>query len=126
MQYPSSLPGCHCHQLERIRRVGQAVHVLSSFRLLIASHFVLVAHSQLTWHVNRTTNVYINGLPPHFKAEQLYALALQLGTVLNCRTFTCQLFDHPSGYDFVLYVHIPCRSFLEVVVLTPRLLASTP
>ncbi|KIJ28658.1 hypothetical protein M422DRAFT_270059, partial [Sphaerobolus stellatus SS14] len=58
---------------------------------------------QLTWHVNRTTNVYINGLPPHFKAEQLYALASQFGTVLSCRTFTRQLSDHPSGYGFVLF-----------------------
>ncbi|KAF8526590.1 hypothetical protein BU17DRAFT_82702 [Hysterangium stoloniferum] len=51
----------------------------------------------------QTTNVYINGLPPNFKAEQLYALTSQFGTVLSCRTFTRQLSDHPSGYGFVLF-----------------------
>ncbi|KIJ42437.1 hypothetical protein M422DRAFT_254533 [Sphaerobolus stellatus SS14] len=66
---------------------------------------LLVAHNQLTRYVNRTTNVYINGLLPHFKAEQLYTLASQCGTVLSCRTFTCQLSDdHPSGHGFVLFV----------------------
>ena len=44
----------------------------------------------------RTTNVYINGLPPHFKAEQLYALTAQFGTVLSCRTFARQLAECPS------------------------------
>ncbi|KIJ38862.1 hypothetical protein M422DRAFT_258509 [Sphaerobolus stellatus SS14] len=51
----------------------------------------------------QTTNVYINGLPPHFKAEQRYALASQFGTVLSCRTFARQLSDLPSGYGFVLF-----------------------
>ncbi|KIJ42452.1 hypothetical protein M422DRAFT_254551 [Sphaerobolus stellatus SS14] len=52
---------------------------------------------------NPLYNVYINGLPPHFKAEQFYALASQFGTVLSCHTFTRQLSDHPPGYGFVLF-----------------------
>lgn len=64
---------------------------------------VKTACSTKTPNPLQTTNVYINGLPPHFKAEQLYALASQFGTVLSCRTFTRQLSDHPSGYGFVLF-----------------------
>ncbi|KIJ38786.1 hypothetical protein M422DRAFT_258412 [Sphaerobolus stellatus SS14] len=80
MQYPSSLSGCHR-------------------RRLLDQH----PESSPTRRVNRTTKVYINGLPPHFKAEQLYALASQFGTVLSCRTFIRQLSDHPLGYGFVLF-----------------------
>ncbi|KIJ38807.1 hypothetical protein M422DRAFT_258443 [Sphaerobolus stellatus SS14] len=42
--------------------------------------------------------MYINGRPPHFKAEQLYALASQFSSDLSSRTFTRQL-----GYGFVLF-----------------------
>ncbi|GJJ10264.1 hypothetical protein Clacol_004490 [Clathrus columnatus] len=68
-----------------------------------SSQAIKVACSTNTPNPLQTTNVYINGLPPNFKAEQLYALASQFGTVLSCRTFTRQLSDHPSGYGFVLF-----------------------
>ncbi|KAF8510087.1 hypothetical protein JB92DRAFT_3144477 [Gautieria morchelliformis] len=57
---------------------------------------VAAACSTNTPNPLQTTNVYINGLPPHFKAEQLYALTSQFGTVLSCRTYTRQLAECPS------------------------------
>ncbi|KIJ38854.1 hypothetical protein M422DRAFT_258503 [Sphaerobolus stellatus SS14] len=90
MQYSSSLPSCHCRCLLDQHPESSPVHIPSSY-------------GAWTRLVNRTTNVYINGLPPHFKAEQLYALASQFGTVLSCRTFAHQLSDLPSGYGFVLF-----------------------
>ncbi|KIJ38839.1 hypothetical protein M422DRAFT_258486 [Sphaerobolus stellatus SS14] len=89
MQYPSFLPGCHCRCLLDQHPESSPVRIPSSYGAWARC-------------VNRTTNVYINRLPPHFKAEQLYALASQFGTVLSCRTFTRQLSDHLSGYGFVL------------------------
>ncbi|KAF8579680.1 hypothetical protein K439DRAFT_375520 [Ramaria rubella] len=64
---------------------------------------VTAACSTNTPNPLQTTNVYINGLPANYKAEQLYALTSQFGNVLSCRTFTRQLSDHPSGYGFVLF-----------------------
>ncbi|KAH9063249.1 hypothetical protein EDB87DRAFT_227660 [Lactarius vividus] len=48
-------------------------------------------------------NVYINGLPPNFPEEQLYALTKDFGGVVSVRTFTRHVSDRPSGYGFVLF-----------------------
>lgn len=53
---------------------------------------------------NKTPNVYINGLPPHFPEEQLHALASPFGEVKSVRTFTRHVRDSESGYGFVLSV----------------------
>lgn len=50
----------------------------------------------------KTPNVYINGLPPHFPEDQLYALAAPFGEVRSVRTFTRHVRDSESGYGFVL------------------------
>ncbi|KAJ2922630.1 hypothetical protein H1R20_g14456, partial [Candolleomyces eurysporus] len=51
----------------------------------------------------KTPNVYINGLPPHFPEEQLHALASPFGEVKSVRTFTRHVRDSESGYGFVLF-----------------------
>ena len=51
---------------------------------------------------NKTPNVYINGLPPHFPEEQLYALAAPYGSIRSVRTFTRHVKESESGYGFVL------------------------
>lgn len=53
---------------------------------------------------NKTPNVYINGLPPHFPEEQLYALAAPYGSIRSVRTFTRHVKESESGYGFVLCV----------------------
>jgi hypothetical protein len=52
--------------------------------------------------VQKTANVYINGLPPHFPEDQLFALAAPFGGVRSVRTFTRHVRDSESGYGFVL------------------------
>ena len=44
----------------------------------------------------RVPNVYINGLPPNFPEEQLYALTKDFGPVVSVRTFTRHVSDRPS------------------------------
>ena len=44
----------------------------------------------------RVPNVYINGLPPNFPEEQLYALTKDFGGVISVRTFTRHVSDRPS------------------------------
>jgi len=51
---------------------------------------------------NKTPNVYINGLPPHFPEDQLFALASPFGEIRSVRTFTRHVRDSESGYGFVL------------------------
>ena len=51
---------------------------------------------------HKTPNVYINGLPPHFPEEQLYALAAPFGPIRSVRTFTRHVKESESGYGFVL------------------------
>ncbi|KAF8655598.1 hypothetical protein AX16_003019 [Volvariella volvacea WC 439] len=51
----------------------------------------------------KTPNVYINGLPPHFPEDQLYALAAPFGDIRSVRTFTRHVRDSESGYGFVLF-----------------------
>ncbi|KXN82757.1 Sporulation-specific protein 5 [Leucoagaricus sp. SymC.cos] len=55
---------------------------------------------------HKTPNVYINGLPPHFPEDQLYALAAPFGEVRSVRTFTRHVRDSESGYGFVLFENI--------------------
>jgi hypothetical protein len=75
----------------------------------------------------RVPNVYINGLPPNFPEEQLYALTKDFGGVVSVRTFTRHVSDRPSyvpfnpylphllkssifsGYGFVLCVWLTAR-----------------
>jgi RNA recognition motif-containing protein len=52
---------------------------------------------------SHSPNVYINGLPPNFPEEQLYALIKDFGGVVSVRTFTRHVSDRPSGYGFVLF-----------------------
>lgn len=52
----------------------------------------------------KTPNVYINGLPPHFPEGQLFALAAPFGEVKSVWTFTHHVRDSESGYGFVLLV----------------------
>ena len=54
----------------------------------------------------KTSNVYINGLPPHFPEDQLFALAAPYGPIRSVRTFTRHVRDNESGYGFVLCVSI--------------------
>ncbi|KAF9220809.1 hypothetical protein BS17DRAFT_882225 [Gyrodon lividus] len=51
----------------------------------------------------RTPNVYINGLPPHFPEQELFALARSFGEVKSVRTFTRHVSEKPTGYGFVLF-----------------------
>ncbi|KAK7683128.1 hypothetical protein QCA50_013801 [Cerrena zonata] len=51
----------------------------------------------------RTPNVYINGLPPNFPEDHLYAMTKDFGEVISVRTFTRHVSDKPSGYGFVLF-----------------------
>jgi hypothetical protein len=50
----------------------------------------------------RVPNVYINGLPPNFPEEQLYALTKDFGGVVSVRTFTRHVSDRPSYVYFNL------------------------
>lgn len=52
--------------------------------------------------MQKTPNVYINGLPPHFPEDQLFALASPYGDIRSVRTFTRHVRDSESGYGFVL------------------------
>ncbi|RDB27564.1 hypothetical protein Hypma_003856 [Hypsizygus marmoreus] len=52
---------------------------------------------------DKTPNVYINGLPPHFPEDQLFALAAPFGAIRSVRTFTRHVRDNESGYGFVLF-----------------------
>ncbi|KAF8157126.1 hypothetical protein B0H34DRAFT_798438 [Crassisporium funariophilum] len=52
---------------------------------------------------HKTPNVYINGLPPHFPEDQLFALASPFGEIRSVRTFTRHVRDSESGYGFVLF-----------------------
>ncbi|EIW77320.1 hypothetical protein CONPUDRAFT_168270 [Coniophora puteana RWD-64-598 SS2] len=51
----------------------------------------------------RTPNVYINGLPPHFPEQDLHELARPYGEVKSVRSFTRHVSEKPTGYGFVLY-----------------------
>ncbi|KAJ7100912.1 hypothetical protein B0H15DRAFT_927485 [Mycena belliarum] len=51
----------------------------------------------------KTPNVYINGLPAHFREDQLLSITAQFGNVLSVRCFTRFTTRTPSGYGFVLF-----------------------
>ncbi|KAJ7751549.1 hypothetical protein DFH07DRAFT_941654 [Mycena maculata] len=50
----------------------------------------------------QTPNVYVNGLPPYFREDQLLAIAAPFGEVVSVRTFTRHT-KSASGYGFVLF-----------------------
>ena len=50
----------------------------------------------------KTPNVYINGLPPHYPEDELFNLASEFGSIRSVRTFTRHVRDSESGYGFVL------------------------
>ncbi|KAK6975134.1 hypothetical protein R3P38DRAFT_2749038 [Favolaschia claudopus] len=52
---------------------------------------------------HKTPNVYINGLPPNFPEDQLFALARPFGIVRSVRSFTRHVGDAETGYGFVLF-----------------------
>ncbi|KAJ7773950.1 hypothetical protein B0H16DRAFT_1408698 [Mycena metata] len=54
----------------------------------------------------KTPNVYINGLPPNFPEDQLFALAAPFGEVRSVRSFTRHVGDAETGYGFVLFESI--------------------
>ncbi|KAJ7487991.1 hypothetical protein FB451DRAFT_1126403 [Mycena latifolia] len=54
----------------------------------------------------KTPNVYINGLPPNFPEDQLFALAAPFGEVRSVRSFTRHVGDAETGYGFVLFATI--------------------
>ncbi|KAF7329103.1 hypothetical protein MKEN_00170800 [Mycena kentingensis (nom. inval.)] len=56
--------------------------------------------------VTPAPNVYINGLPPNYPEDQLFALAAPFGTVKSVRTFTRHVGDAETGYGFVLFEDI--------------------
>ncbi|KAL6300778.1 hypothetical protein BKA93DRAFT_752487 [Sparassis latifolia] len=64
-------------------------------------HARMQGQNQTQQHT-RIPNVYINGLPPNFPEDQLYAITREFGTVLSVRTFTRYGIDKLSGYGFVL------------------------
>ncbi|KAF7324749.1 hypothetical protein MKEN_00516700 [Mycena kentingensis (nom. inval.)] len=53
--------------------------------------------------LSATPNVYINGLPPDYPEDELYALAAPYGRVKSVRTFTRHFGDSETGYGFVLF-----------------------
>ncbi|KAG2129325.1 hypothetical protein BD769DRAFT_1356300 [Suillus cothurnatus] len=53
--------------------------------------------------LHRTPNVYINGLPPHFPEQELFALTRPFGEVKSVRSFTRHVSEKPTGYGFVLF-----------------------
>ncbi|KAL0573021.1 hypothetical protein V5O48_008931, partial [Marasmius crinis-equi] len=52
---------------------------------------------------NKTSNVYINGLPPHYPEDQLFELAAPFGEIRSVRSFTRHVGEKESGYGFVLF-----------------------
>jgi len=58
-------------------------------------------------------NVYINGLPPNFPEEQLYALTKDFGGVVSVRTFTRHVSDRPSYVIFYSWLF----AFIHQVLL---------
>jgi hypothetical protein len=62
-------------------------------------------------------NVYINGLPPNFPEEQLYALTKDFGGVVSVRTFTRHVSDRPSYVIFNSWLFHPfINSFSNLAV----------
>jgi hypothetical protein len=65
----------------------------------------------------RVPNVYINGLPPNFPEEQLYALTKEFGGVVSVRTFTRHVSDRPSYVIFNSWLlHLFIKSFSDLAV----------
>ncbi|THH20041.1 hypothetical protein EW146_g1221 [Bondarzewia mesenterica] len=58
-----------------------------------APNSAAVLQEDVTSGTLRTPNVYINGLPPNFPEEQLYAMTREFGGVISVRTFTRHVSD---------------------------------
>ncbi|KAF8547722.1 hypothetical protein OG21DRAFT_1501439 [Imleria badia] len=52
----------------------------------------------------QTPNVYINGLPPHFSEQDLFALARPFGDIKSVRTFTRHVSDKPTSVFLVFVI----------------------
>jgi hypothetical protein len=50
--------------------------------------------------LHRTPNVYINGLPPHFPEQELFALTRPFGEVKSVRSFTRHVSEKPTYVRF--------------------------
>lgn len=57
---------------------------------------------------SRAPNVYINGLPPHFSEQELFALTRPYGEVKSVRTFTRHISEKPTSV-FLAKVHVTSR-----------------
>jgi hypothetical protein len=66
----------------------------------------------------RVPNVYINGLPPNFPEEQLYALTKDFGGVVSVRTFTRHVSDRPSYVSFNKSISVASIDILPFSVAT--------
>ncbi|KAI6041955.1 hypothetical protein EDC04DRAFT_2892456 [Pisolithus marmoratus] len=62
-----------------------------------------ITGSEKSISTQRTPNIYINGLPPHFSEQELFALTRPFGVVKSVRTFTRHVSEKPTGYGFVLF-----------------------
>ncbi|GBE80348.1 hypothetical protein SCP_0300630 [Sparassis crispa] len=69
-------------------------------------HARMQGQNQMQQHT-RIPNVYINGLPPNFPEDQLYAITREFGTVLSVRTFTRYGIDKLSPSDLQRIHYIP-------------------
>lgn len=49
-------------------------------------------------------NVYINGLPPHFSEQNLFALTRPFGDIKSVRTFTRHVSEKPTSVSLVFVV----------------------
>ncbi|KAJ3793326.1 hypothetical protein GGU11DRAFT_732017 [Lentinula aff. detonsa] len=73
-------------------------HILSSGNVTPTGESYDVTDDQ-----NKSPNVYINGLPPHFPEDQLFELAAPFGEIRSVRSFTRHVGEKESGYGFVLF-----------------------
>ncbi|KAJ7436804.1 hypothetical protein B0H11DRAFT_2294672 [Mycena galericulata] len=72
-------------------------------RVAFGSISTSVAAHELEQSSSQTPNVYINGLPPHFREDQLFVIAAPFGGVRSVRCFTRHTTRAASGYGFVLF-----------------------
>ncbi|KAJ3983792.1 hypothetical protein F5890DRAFT_1412978 [Lentinula detonsa] len=75
-----------------------SAHILSSGNVTPTGESYDVTDDQ-----NKSPNVYINGLPPHFPEDQLFELAAPFGEIRSVRSFTRHVGEKESGYGFVLF-----------------------
>lgn len=84
-------------------------------------------------------NVYINGLPPHFSEQDLFALTRPFGDIKSVRTFTRHVSEKPTlvflifstmvGLNFSCVLEVTdsfCEGVLEFYMLGDSLSYSRP